>query len=144
MLAAGADAKIAANWVMVEILRMVNELKTGPSALRVTPKRLAALLAEVKKGTISAQTAKKVLEAVQAEDKEPAACIAEKGLAQISDIAALEAVVQKVLSDNPNEAGRYRAGEKKLGSFFVGRAMKATGGKGNPKEISAIVERLLG
>jgi aspartyl-tRNA(Asn)/glutamyl-tRNA(Gln) amidotransferase subunit B len=144
VLAAGADAKTAANWVMVEILRMVNELRTGPSALRVTPQRLAALLAEVKKGTISAQTAKKVLEAVQAENKEPTDCIAEKGLAQISDSAALEAVVRKALADNPKEALRYRAGEKKIASFFVGQAMKATGGKGNPKEISAIVERLIG
>jgi len=144
VLAAGADAKIGANWVMVEILRMVNELKTGLSALRVTPQRLAALLVEVKKGTISALTAKKVLEAVQAENKDPAAVIAEKGLAQISDTTALESVVRKVLAGNPKEAGRYRAGEKKLASFFVGQAMKATGGKGNPKEISAIVERLLG
>jgi aspartyl-tRNA(Asn)/glutamyl-tRNA(Gln) amidotransferase subunit B len=144
VLAAGADARIASNWVMVEILRMVNELKIEPYNLRVTPQRLAALLSEVSTGTISAQAAKKALEAVQSEDKEPAAVIAEKGLAQISDSGALEAAVRNVLAANPEEAERYRAGEKKLAGFFVGQAMKATGGKGNPKEISAIVARLLG
>jgi aspartyl-tRNA(Asn)/glutamyl-tRNA(Gln) amidotransferase subunit B len=144
VLAAGADARTASNWVMVEILRMVNELKIEPHRLRVTPKRLAALVSEVSKGTISAQAAKKVLEAVQVDDKEPAAVIAEKGYAQISDAGALESAVREVLSENPEAAERYRAGEKKLAGFFVGRAMKATGGKGNPKEISAIIERLLG
>jgi aspartyl-tRNA(Asn)/glutamyl-tRNA(Gln) amidotransferase subunit B len=143
VLAAGAEARTASNWVMVEILRMVNELKIEPHNLRVTPKRLAALLAEVSKGTISAQAAKKVLEAVQADDKEPAAVIAEKGYAQISDSGTLEAAVRKVLSENPEAAARYRAGEKKLAGFFVGQAMKATRGKGNPKEIGAIIERLL-
>jgi aspartyl-tRNA(Asn)/glutamyl-tRNA(Gln) amidotransferase subunit B len=144
VLAAGADANIAANWVMVEVLRMVNDLVIDPSALRVTPQRLAALLAEVSKGAISAQAAKKVLEAVQSEDREPAAVIAEKGLAQISDTAALEAAVRKVFAEHPKETARCRAGEKKLAGFFVGQAMKETGGKGNPKEIGAIVERLLG
>jgi aspartyl-tRNA(Asn)/glutamyl-tRNA(Gln) amidotransferase subunit B len=144
VLAAGADARLAANWVMVEILRMVNELKIEPCGLRVTPRRLAALLAEVSKGAVSAQAAKRVLEAVQSEDREPVEVIAEKGLAQISDAAALEAAVRKVLAGNPGEAARFRAGEKKLAGFFVGQAMKATGGKGNPREIHAIVERLLG
>jgi aspartyl-tRNA(Asn)/glutamyl-tRNA(Gln) amidotransferase subunit B len=144
VLAAGAEATIAANWVMVEVLRMVNELKTDPSALRLTPRRLAALLDEVGKGTVSAQAAKRVLEAVQAGDREPAAVIAEKGLAQISDAAVLEEAVRRVIGEHPREVERYRAGEKKIAGFFIGQAMKATGGRGNPKELRALVERLLG
>ncbi|MBN1131281.1 MAG: Asp-tRNA(Asn)/Glu-tRNA(Gln) amidotransferase subunit GatB [Chitinispirillaceae bacterium] len=143
VLAAGAEARTAANWVMGEILRMVKEIKTGPGELRVTPERLAVLLAKVKDNTLSAQAAKKVLEAVQAEDRDPAAIIAELGLAQISDTGALEAAVRKVIEANPGEVERYRKGEKKLTGFFVGQAMKATAGKGNPREIGTIVARLL-
>ncbi|MBN2036491.1 MAG: Asp-tRNA(Asn)/Glu-tRNA(Gln) amidotransferase subunit GatB [Chitinispirillaceae bacterium] len=143
-VACGADARRAANWVTGEILRLVNERKVGPAALRITPKRLASILDAVAKGTISAQTAKKVLETVQNNDREPGDVIAEKELSQISDTVALEAAVRKVIECNPKEAGRYRAGEKKLAGFFVGQAMKATGGKGNPKEISVIVGRVLG
>jgi aspartyl-tRNA(Asn)/glutamyl-tRNA(Gln) amidotransferase subunit B len=143
VIAAGAEARIAANWVMGEILRMVKETKTGPGTLKVTPVRLARLLATVTGGALSAQAAKKVLEAVQAEDREPEAIVAEKGLAQISDSGALEAAVRQVLDSHPREVERFRAGDKKLIGFFVGQAMKAMAGKGNPKEINAIVARLL-
>jgi aspartyl-tRNA(Asn)/glutamyl-tRNA(Gln) amidotransferase subunit B len=143
-VACGADARLAANWVTGEILRLVKELKLGPSALHITPQRMASIIGAVANGTISAQAAKKVLETVQNHDREPREVIAEKGLAQISDTTTLEAAVRKVIEDNPKEAERYRAGEKKLAGFFVGQAMKATGGKGNPREISAIVGRVLG
>jgi aspartyl-tRNA(Asn)/glutamyl-tRNA(Gln) amidotransferase subunit B len=139
-----SDAKTTANWVMGEVLRLVKELKVGVRALRVTPKRLAALMRQVADGKISAQAAKKVLDAVQETDKEPETVIAEKGLAQVSDASTLEAAVKQAIDANPGEAARYRAGEKKLMGFFVGQAIKLTGGKGNPKEISALVMKQLG
>jgi aspartyl-tRNA(Asn)/glutamyl-tRNA(Gln) amidotransferase subunit B len=138
------DAKTVANWVMVEILRIVNERKLGVAGLHITPSRLAGLLKQVADGTISAQAAKKVVDLVQSENRDPEAIIKEKGFAQISDSGTLEAAVRSVIDANPKEAERYRAGEKKLIGFFVGQTMKATGGKGNPKEISAIAMRTLG
>jgi aspartyl-tRNA(Asn)/glutamyl-tRNA(Gln) amidotransferase subunit B len=143
VLGAGAEPRLAANWVMGEILRMVKELKAAPETLRVTPARLAAVLRRLASGALSAQAAKKTLESVQSEDRDPDAIIAEKGLVQISDAGTLEAAVRQVIEANPREVERYRAGEKKLTGFFVGQAMKATAGKGNPKEISAIVARML-
>ena len=140
----GSDAAAAANWIMGEILRIVNEQKLDVAKLSITPARLAALLSLVASGAISAQAGKKVVTLVQSENRDPETIIKEKGLTQISDSGALEAAVRKLLSANPEEAGRLRAGEKKLAGFFVGQAMKATGGKGNPKEISAILAKLLG
>jgi aspartyl-tRNA(Asn)/glutamyl-tRNA(Gln) amidotransferase subunit B len=143
-LACGVEATVAANWVMGEILRLVKELKLGVRDLCVTPKRLAAIIRQVGSGTISGQAGKKVVDLVQELDKEPDAIIAEKGLAQISDGSTLEAAVKQAIDANPGEVARFRAGEKKLVGFFVGQAIKLTGGKGNPKEISAIVMKMLG
>jgi aspartyl-tRNA(Asn)/glutamyl-tRNA(Gln) amidotransferase subunit B len=137
------DATAAANWIMGEILRIVNEQKLDVAKLRITPRRLSGLLKQVAAGAISAQTGKKVIDLVQAEDKDPETIIKEHGFAQVSDSATLEAAVRQVIDAHPEEAGRYKTGEKKLMGFFVGQAMKATGGKGNPKEISAIAGRLL-
>lgn len=138
------DATAAANWIMGEILRIVNEQKLDVAKLRITPRRLSGLLKQVAAGTISARTGKKVIDLVQAEDKDPETIIKEHGFAQVSDSVTLETAVRQVIETHPEEAGRYKAGEKKLMGFFVGQAVKATGGRGNPKEISAIAGRLLG
>jgi aspartyl-tRNA(Asn)/glutamyl-tRNA(Gln) amidotransferase subunit B len=140
----GSDAASAANWIMGEILRIVNDRKSDMAALNITPVRLAALIKQVSGGAISAQAGKKVIDLVQSENRDPEAIIHDKGLRQISDSGTLEAAVRKVLSAYPEEAQRYKAGEKKLAGFFVGQAMKATGGKGNPKDISAILGKVLG
>ena len=138
------DARVAANWIMGEVMRIVNDLKTDVAALRLTPARLAALLRQVEAGAISAQAGKRVLDLVETEDTDPDAIIAEKALSQISDLSLLEEAVKKAIQANPKEAQRVRDGEKKLVGFFVGQAVKLTGGKGNPKEISGIVMKLLG
>ncbi|MBD3317640.1 MAG: Asp-tRNA(Asn)/Glu-tRNA(Gln) amidotransferase subunit GatB [Chitinivibrionales bacterium] len=141
---AGTQPKPAATWVMGEVLRATKEKHVAPSSLHVTPTRLAALLKLVEKGTISAQVAKKVFDAVEESDREPEEIVKERGLAQISDTGALRQTVEKVLNDNPEAVKRYLGGEKKLLGFFVGRTMKATKGNGNPKEINKIVGELLG
>jgi aspartyl-tRNA(Asn)/glutamyl-tRNA(Gln) amidotransferase subunit B len=138
------DARTAANWIMGEILRIVNDRKCTAAQLAVTPRRLAVVLRQVADGTISAQAGKKVIDLVQAENRDPETVIKEKGFAQVSDSGTLEAAVRQVIEAHPGESARYKAGEKKLSGFFVGQAIKLTGGKGNPKEIHAIVERLLG
>jgi aspartyl-tRNA(Asn)/glutamyl-tRNA(Gln) amidotransferase subunit B len=140
----GVDSKLAANWVMGDVLHLTKEYKQPFYKLRVTTRRLAKLLTIFNEGTITARAAKKVLDLVQAEDKDPEVIIKEKEFSQISDSSALKAIVVEVLSANPGEVSRYKAGEKKLMGFFVGQAIKLTGGKGNPKEISAIVARVLG
>jgi aspartyl-tRNA(Asn)/glutamyl-tRNA(Gln) amidotransferase subunit B len=137
------DAKLAANWVMGEVLRLQKDKNSMVETLKVTPKRLASLLILVSNNTISAQAAKKVFDLIEAHDKDPEVIVEEQGLKQISDTNALEKVVRDILDKNQAEVARYKAGEKKIMGFFVGEAMKLTKGKGNPKEINRLVSALL-
>jgi aspartyl-tRNA(Asn)/glutamyl-tRNA(Gln) amidotransferase subunit B len=138
------DARQAANWVMGDVLRVVKDSKITVNDLKVTPKRLAVILRLIDNGTVSAKAAKKVFDLIQEQDKDPEVIIDEQGLRQVSDTSALEKAVQDVIDASPNEVARYKAGDKKLTGFFVGQAMKATKGAGNPKEINAILSKLLG
>jgi aspartyl-tRNA(Asn)/glutamyl-tRNA(Gln) amidotransferase subunit B len=138
------EPKMAASWVMGEVLRISKELKKPIDTLRVTPARLGALLRLIAVGTISAQAGKKIFDKIEELDLEPQALVEQLGLNQISDTNALDSMVQTVLAGNPAEAARYKAGEKKLMGFFVGQAMKASNGKGNPKEISRLFAEALG
>lgn len=137
------DAKMTASWVMGEVLRILKESRKPIKELRVSPERLGTLLGFVAENTISASAAKKVFDKIEETDMEPAEIIQELGLKQISDKGALEGIVKQILNDNPEETDRYRKGEKKLLGFFVGQAMKATGGKGNPKEINNLFRTFL-
>ncbi len=141
---AGADARQAANWVMGEALRITKEKRIGIDSLKATPARFATIIKLVADGVISARAAKTVLDKVEEEDVEPVVVVEREGLKQISDAGALEETIKTILENNPDEAERLRAGEKKLTAFFVGQAMRATKGKGNPKEINAILAKLLG
>lgn len=139
-----SDARQVANWVMGDILRIMNDQKLSLDQICVTPQRLGKLLSLIADGTVSAKAAKKVLDTIQAENKEPDVVIDQLGLRQVSDTGALEIAVKKVLDENPAEVGRYKAGDKKLTGFFVGQIMKATKGTGNPKEINVLLQKLLG
>jgi len=139
-----SDARQVANWIMGDILRIVKDEKLEINCLKVTSERLGKILKLVENNTISARSAKKVINLVQEQDKEPEKIIEEQGLGQISDSGALETAVKTVLDQNPDTVERYKKGEKKLIGFFVGQAMRATQGKGNPKEINSLITRMLG
>jgi len=138
------DAKLVANWVMGEVLRFAKEKKISVASLSVTPRRLGALLGLVAEGALSANAAKRAFDIMEMQDKDAAAVVAEEGLTQISDTGELSKIVKDVVAKNPKEVQRYKAGETKLMGFFVGQVMKATGGKGNPREINKLVSELLG
>ena len=138
------NTKLVTNWVMGEILRISKEKKREVDQIAVTPKRLGSLLTLVDNGTLSPNAAKKILNRIEEEDKEPEDLVEEMGLKQISDTSALEETVRKILDTHPEEVKRYKAGQKKLTAFFVGQAMKMTKGKGNPKEINKILVKMLG
>jgi aspartyl-tRNA(Asn)/glutamyl-tRNA(Gln) amidotransferase subunit B len=144
VVALGAEPRMAATWVMGEVLRICKETRKNIDALRVTPTRLAELLKAVAGGTVSAAAGKRVFDRIEEADQSPTAIIEEMGLKQISDTGALESIVRKIIDDNPAEAQRLKAGDAKLMGFFVGQAMKASRGKGNPKEINRILSTLLG
>lgn len=136
--------QIVANWVMGEILRISKDKKTEVNSLVVTPKRLGDLLNLLSDNTISASAAKKVLYAITDEDRDPAELIDKLGLKQISNVSELEDVIKKIIADNSDAVEKYKGGDKKLTGFFVGQAMKATKGKGNPKEINRLLASLIG
>ena len=137
-------AKKVANWMNGEVARLANERGEAPAAWKLTPAKLAAVLRLVDAGTLGGPGAKQVVEEVFASGGEPEEIVRSKGLAQVSDEAAVEAAVDRVVAASPAEVERYRAGNRKLLGFFVGQVMKEMKGKGNPAVVNAIVKRKLG
>ncbi len=134
--------KLVAAWVNNELLRALKE-RSG-EALPFGPSELAELLGLIENGTISATAAKEVFGEMQLSGARPAQIVEDKGLRQVSDDAALAAIIDQVLAANPDELARYRAGEKKLQGFFMGQIMKASGGKANPALLKNLLPQKLG
>ncbi|GHG69570.1 aspartyl/glutamyl-tRNA(Asn/Gln) amidotransferase subunit B [Comamonas sp. KCTC 72670] len=138
------DYKKLSNWFLGELMRLLKEEGTPLSALRFTPVQLAELLGAVDQGTVSANAGKDVLGEMFRTGKAPADIIAEKGLAQVSDTGAIEAVVDDILAKNAGEIEKYRAGKKQVFGFFVGQVMRAMKGKGNPALVNELLKKKLG
>jgi aspartyl-tRNA(Asn)/glutamyl-tRNA(Gln) amidotransferase subunit B len=141
--AAPADAKLAANWVMGELAAALNKESLEVGASRMTAGRLAGLLRRICDQTISGKLAKEVFEAMWSGGAEADAVIAERGLRQITDSAAIERVIDEVMQKNPGQLAEFRAGKDKLFGFFVGQVMKATGGKANPAQLNELLRKKL-
>ena len=135
--------KTASNWVMGEILRFLNEEKKDIATCPITPQALADMILLIEAGTISGKIAKEVIEEMYTTGKPAKAIIAEKGLVQITDEAALARVVSEVMEANPNQLSQYRGGKEKLFGYFVGQVMKATQGKANPQLINDLLKKML-
>ena len=149
MAEAGADAeklaKPLANLILNDLAarRSADEsfdLTTCP----LTPARAIELVGLRASDTISSKQEKEVLDAVFAEDKDPAAIVEERGMKQVSDTGAIEAVVDAVLAANPEKVEEYRGGKTGLLGFFVGQCMKEMAGQGNPKLINQLLAEKLG
>jgi len=137
------DPKIAANWIAVELSGYLNRDGKDISDSPVTASMMAGLLRRLSDNTISGKIAKEVLEAMWAGEGDADAVIDRKGLRQITDVGAIEKVIDEVLAKNPKQLEQYRAGQDKLFGYFVGQAMKATGGKANPAQVNEILTRKL-
>jgi aspartyl-tRNA(Asn)/glutamyl-tRNA(Gln) amidotransferase subunit B len=139
-----ADKKAAANWVMGELAAALNDSGLTIESAPVTPQQLAGLIVRVADGTINNKTAKDVFAALWARAGESAdAIIDARGLRQISDTGALEAVIDEVLAANAKSVEEFRAGKEKAFNALVGQAMKATRGKANPQQVNDILRRRL-
>ncbi len=136
--------KQLSNWIMVELMRELKKAEAGIAACRVTPAALAKLLTLVDQGAISGKLAKTVFEEMVATGRDPAVIVKDKGLTQISDTGALEAVAQEIIQAHPQEVANYKAGKTKVLGFFVGQLMKQTKGQANPQLANEIFQRLLG
>ncbi|MFL5446499.1 MAG: Asp-tRNA(Asn)/Glu-tRNA(Gln) amidotransferase subunit GatB [Myxococcales bacterium] len=142
-VAAKDGARRAAHVVVGEIARALNEGALDLGSPKFQPGQIAEVFRMQDEGTLSSTAAKEVLAELIQTGKPPAQIVQEKGLSQVSDEAALEAVVVSVLAKNPAEVERYKGGKKNLLGFFVGQAMKALSGKGNPGVLNALFKKRL-
>ena len=129
---------------MTDVLRVVSERKTGISEFPVTPVHLAEMIALIQDGTISGKMAKDLFEEMLATGDEPKAIVRRKGLVQVSDSAAIEQAVDRVLASNRPQVEKYASGTEKLFGFFVGETMKVMKGKGNPTLVNDVLKKKLG
>ncbi len=135
------DAKIVANWIMGELLRLLKDNNMQVDNLKITPDYLAELLVLQKEGVISGKIAKDIFKESFTTGKKPATIVEEKGLKQISDTSFLENLVQEVILNNPQPVQEYRQGKKKAFGFLVGQVMKATKGQANPQVVNEILRK---
>ncbi|MBQ7666430.1 MAG: Asp-tRNA(Asn)/Glu-tRNA(Gln) amidotransferase subunit GatB, partial [Kiritimatiellae bacterium] len=143
-VAAGAPAKIAANWIMGDLLRLVGAAGTEiGSVSTVSPESLASLLSLVENKTVNGPTAKQLLEEIFEKGGDPALIVKERGLAQMSDAGAVEALARQAVENNPKPASEFRAGKKASLQFLVGQVMKLSRGKANPKLAAEALQRIL-
>jgi aspartyl-tRNA(Asn)/glutamyl-tRNA(Gln) amidotransferase subunit B len=136
-------AKLCANWVMGELAGRLNREGLDIAGSPLSSRSLAGLLKRVADGTVSGKLAKEVFEAMWSGADSADAIIEARGLKQITDSAALEAVVDAVLSANPLQAAEYRVGKEKAFNYLVGQAMKASRGQANPAQLSEVLRKKL-
>jgi aspartyl-tRNA(Asn)/glutamyl-tRNA(Gln) amidotransferase subunit B len=139
----GIDSKEAAQWVLGEVLRVLNEERMEIGDFGLSPEALRGLIGLVSDGTINRNTGKEVFDTMLREDLTAAEIVERDQLARVSDSAALEETVQEVLAGLPAELERYKGGEKKLLGFFMGQVMQATKGKGDPKIVRNLLQKML-
>jgi aspartyl-tRNA(Asn)/glutamyl-tRNA(Gln) amidotransferase subunit B len=137
------NGKLCSNWVMGEVQRAVKEAGLAIDDCPVSPAMLAGMLKRIDDNTISGKIAKKVFDAMWQTGKDADTIIEEQGLKQVTDLGAIEPVIDEILAANPGQVEEYRAGKDKLLGFFVGQVMKATKGKANPATLNELLIKKL-
>ena len=138
-----ANPKVAANWILGELTRELNNAGKTASESKVTAEDLAELIKTIDSGKISNNQGKEVLAEMFASGETVAEVISEKGLEQVSDAGAIEKIVDEVIAANAANVEAYRGGNEKLFGFFVGQIMKASQGKANPKVVNEVLRKKL-
>lgn len=139
----GGKPKEISNWIMVELLRLLNEDGKDITSCNLKPSQLVELTHLVEKNIINRNIAKEVFEEMYKTGKSAETIVKQKGLTQISDDSIIIEVIKEVMDKNPKEVERFKKGEEKLIGFFVGQVMKLTKGKANPKIVNELVMKIL-
>ena len=142
-VAEGRDAKAAANWVINELAGRLNKEGKDILASPVTAAQLGAILDLLAAGTISGKIAKDLFEIVWSEGGDPQAIVEARGMTQVTDLSAIEKVVDEIIAKNPDKVADAKSNPKAIG-WFVGQVMKASGGKANPQAVNELLKRKLG
>jgi aspartyl-tRNA(Asn)/glutamyl-tRNA(Gln) amidotransferase subunit B len=137
---AGAPPKAAANWISVELLRLLNDRQIAIFDAKIAPRNLAELIAMVETGAVSALAAKTVFAHLFEKGGAPAGAVADLGLAQISDEAQLAAAVDEVIAENPDAVANFKAGNEKSIGFLVGQVMRKSAKRANPQLVNKLLK----
>lgn len=143
-VAAGHDAKLSANWVINELLGILNKNEKSLEESPISATQLGGLIALISDETISGKIAKDVFADMFTSGKDASAIVEEKGLKQVTDTGAIESIIDDVIAENPDNVAAYRGGKDKLFGFFVGQVMKKSQGKANPAAVNKLLKEKLG
>ncbi|WP_302609456.1 Asp-tRNA(Asn)/Glu-tRNA(Gln) amidotransferase subunit GatB [uncultured Mitsuokella sp.] len=143
VVATGADPKLAANWIMGDLAKNLNEDNLDISKSPVSAERLGKMIGLIMKDTISGKIAKKVFKEMWTNPDDPEKIVKDKGLVQITDTGAIEAAVDAAIAANPKAVAEYKGGKKKAIGALVGQVMKATRGKANPQMVNKMLAEKL-
>lgn len=143
VVATGADPKLAANWIMGDLAKNLNEDGIDITKSPVSAERLGKMIGLIMKDTISGKIAKKVFKEMWTNEDDPEKIVKDKGLVQITDTGAIEAAVDAAIAANPKAVAEYKGGKKKAIAALVGQVMKATRGKANPQMVNKMLAEKL-
>ncbi|MCF6235625.1 MAG: Asp-tRNA(Asn)/Glu-tRNA(Gln) amidotransferase subunit GatB [Gammaproteobacteria bacterium] len=143
VISSGNENKLAANWVMGDFMAALNKAGVDITASPVSAEQLGGMIQRIADNTISGKIAKQIFEAIWNGEGDTDTIIEKKGLKQITDSGAIEAIIDGIITNNPNQTEQYRAGKDKLFGFFVGQTMKATQGKANPAQVNSLLKEKL-
>jgi aspartyl-tRNA(Asn)/glutamyl-tRNA(Gln) amidotransferase subunit B len=142
-VAKGRDGRTAANWVINELGGRLNKEGKDTLSSPVSAAQLGAILDLIAEQTISGKIAKDLFDIVWSEGGDPRAIVEQRGLKQVTDLGAIEKVVDEIVAANPDKVADVKTNPKALG-WFVGQAMKASGGKANPQSVNELLKKKLG
>ena len=137
------NPKASANWIMTDLVRELNEAKIDITRSPIKAEQLAKMIELIDNGTISGKIAKTVFSEMWSTQKEPDAIVKEKGLVQITDTSAIEAMIDEIMAANPSQVEAYRSGKDKIFGFFVGQTMKASKGQASPDVVNELLKKKL-
>ncbi|MBR1399710.1 MAG: Asp-tRNA(Asn)/Glu-tRNA(Gln) amidotransferase subunit GatB [Alphaproteobacteria bacterium] len=140
---AGHDAKKVANWLIGDFFAMLNKRKLSIKESPVSAENLGNLVELISKSVISGKIAKDVFEIMSETGDSPEKIVEEKGLRQVTDVSAIEAIVDKIIAENPDNVAAYKKGKTNLAGWFVGQTMKMSQGKANPAMVNELVKQKL-
>lgn len=143
VVSTGADPKLAANWIMGDLAKNLNEDGIDITKSPVSAERLGKMIGLIMKDTISGKIAKKVFKEMWTNEDDPEKIVKDKGLVQITDTGAIEAAVDAAIAANPKAVAEYKGGKKKAIGALVGQVMKATRGKANPQMVNKMLAEKL-
>ena len=139
----GNDPKLASNWITAELFGRLNKLGKSIEDSPVSAQAFSGLVKLMGDNVISGKIAKEVLDLMIESGKSAADIVSEKGLTQITDTGAIEAIIDKIIAANPDNVAAYKSGKDKIFGFFVGQVMKETGGKANPAAVNELLKKKL-